>query len=295
MVSASYIRLKESGVFTAFSLITHRSNWLTVEYLQKDVEEEVRDAERYEIFNLVVIENHKVKGSINVKDLCNGDWDHCVPLSSFTINPSTPIPNLVETFSKDSRDTDRKRSPVYFVNSTNGAKQNPLGILTFWDLNRAPVYILSTLVVTFVEQSLLDQAKNAYFHKDQIDLLSCTQRVRDYIEAMDFSPSRLSEWYFHDFISLIRSDETIRMGSLPLSGELVSALEGTGNDSFRNRVNHSNKLVVRDDDINFTQDLHKLCVVMTEGLPWIDEFTNPKVSYTSRLPKVNASSESFYI
>lgn len=130
-VFALYMSLKESGVFTAFSLITHKSNWLTVEYLQKDVEEEVRDAERYEIFNLVVIENHKVKGSINVKDLCNGEWDDCVPLSSFTINPSIPIPNLVEAFSKDSRDVDRERSPVYFVNSTDGTKQNPLGILTF--------------------------------------------------------------------------------------------------------------------------------------------------------------------
>lgn len=94
---------------------------------------------------------------------------------------------------------------------------------------------------------------------------------------------------------MIRNDETIRRDSLPLSDELVYALEGTGNDSFRNRVNHSNKLVVRDDDINFRPDLHKLCVVMTEGLPWINEFTNLKVSYTSRLPKVNASSESFYI
>jgi hypothetical protein len=115
------------------------------------------------------------------------------------------------------------------------------------------------------------------------------------MKAKEFSPRKLSEWYFPDFISLIRNDETIRRGSLPLSDELVYALEGTGNDSFRNRVNHSNKLVVRDDDINFRPDLHKLCVVMTEGLPWINEFTNPKVSYTSILPKVNASSESFYI
>ena len=279
----------ENPYFSVFSVVTQHDDWLCIDKSGVDLAEKKRDARIGKIFNLVVKENSKTVGSINIEDLNNPNWKkNIVDLDDYSISASTSLFDITERMVKDSVNLERKRSPLYFVRDPASQDSEPVGIATFWDLNRAPSYILTYPILVYLEHTIFLAIKESHtvWH-DHSELLSrIMSRFRDrygnisgFFNAPKYDYKELSRWGLPELVTFYRYDVHIRKGKFKISDELIDSFSD-GSD-FRNRVGHTVKLLVEDKDDTFHTDLRRLYTIWNAGKPAFINFIDPKLRHSS--------------
>ena len=51
---------------------------------------------------------------------------------------------------------------MYFVQNPGSDSNEPIGIVTYWDLNRAPAYIFSFAILVYLEHTLLSKIEETH-------------------------------------------------------------------------------------------------------------------------------------
>ena len=171
----------KNDYFSAFSLMTPKQDWVSINKNESDIKAIITNAMEKKIFNVVVEEKGKAIGSINIKDLKNKNWHNSIKsVEEYQIDAFTELPELSEIMVKDSKQFSREDSPLYFVVNSKDIKKEPVGIMTFWDLNRAPSYIFSYIALVYLEHTL--QLKIMESHQQYFDHSDLTNKVPKYIE-----------------------------------------------------------------------------------------------------------------
>ena len=113
------LELTEQPAFEIFSIATHQESWLCVDKADEESHSrKAKEAEGYDLFNLVVIDHNKISGYINREDLREGQWNEMVRWNKKSLDAKTKLTDVIGELVKDSRGiTRRERSPLYFVNS----------------------------------------------------------------------------------------------------------------------------------------------------------------------------------
>ena len=178
-----------NNYFTVFSLMTPNLDWLWIDINNRKYDEKVEEAKKNDVFNLVVKDNGTTLGYINLEDL-NDDMNKKLEKVNKHIIPSSmPLYDLTAKMIKDAKNIERERSPLYFVTSPGADSRDPIGLVTFWDLNRAPSYIFSYSILVYLEQTLLFKIRDS--HKSWENHDSVLNKVRSinpnlrYIEALE--------------------------------------------------------------------------------------------------------------
>jgi hypothetical protein len=280
--------LTEEQAFEVFSIATHKEKWLCVDKNNKQSHSKnAKEAEDYDLFNLVVIDHNKISGYINREDLREGQWNKMVRWNERSLDAKTKLTEVIGKLVRDSSGiTRRERSPLYFVNSKLNGKSEPLGIITFWDLNRAPAYILSYACMIYLEHTLLNSIRDTHEtlenHRSSADQFE-SRDLRSFFRSSDLSFKELSKkWFLRDLIEFCRKDKHVSPWCKEIDATLMECLDGEGKDSLRNQIAHPIRLLVRDDDTNFKDDLAKLQKLWTAGIEALRHFHNPKVRLHSR-------------
>ncbi|MEM0136373.1 MAG: hypothetical protein QXU18_14300 [Thermoplasmatales archaeon] len=279
----------ENPYFSAFSIMTPKDDWLCFDTKRSDIESLTEEAKRKQIFNLVVKEGEEILGSINLKDLKENEWrNKLVKVDKFLIPASKPLIDLVDQMIRDSENLERERSPLYFVQGRGNKSKYPVGILTFWDLNRAPAYILSYSILVFLEHSLLLKIRDSHdTWCDHADLIKQINRqdpqrnisyIKKFVNRPRYNYRILSKWGLQELLIFFKYDPHIEGDSAEISEDLLNlfALE----KDFRNRIGHPVKLIVTDDG-NFRCDLKKLQIIWKLGKKAFINFTDPKVRHST--------------
>ena len=279
--------------FSAFSLMTPKENWLAIDRNEtNNIEAKINEAKQKKIFNLVVIENEKVIGSINIKDLYNKNWNMFIKdVNKYSVDASTGLPKLSSIMANDAKGLVREDSPLYFVVESRNIESEPLGILTFWDLNRAPSYIFSYAVLVYLEHNLLIKIRESHQqwcnHSDVINKIWHMEKpptykddIKKFINEQQkkYNYRKLSKWGLPELLAFYKFDEHIEKDS----SEDMESLIGLFNEepSFRIRIGHSVKLLVNDDE-KFKDDINKLNEIWKYGRRAFIEFSDPKISHSS--------------
>ncbi len=282
------LKLTQQPAFEVFSIATHKKEWLCVDKNDwHSHSRKAKDAEVYDLFNLVVTDHNKVVGYINRQDLSNEDWEKMVRWDEKSLDAEKKLTDEIDQLVKDSsKIARRERSPLYFVSSELNGKAMPLGIITFWDLNRAPAYILSYACMIYLEHTLLNSIRDT--HKTLENHRSLADRfespgLRSFFRSSNPSFRELSKkWYLRDLIEFCRKDTHVSPWCKEIDETLMECLDGSGEESLRNRIGHPMNLLVRDDNTNFKDDLVKLGKLWSAGIEALRHFHNPKVRQKSR-------------
>ena len=277
----------ENPYFTAFSLTTPHSDWLCIDKKDTNLEDKVKEAKILHIFNLVVKEDKKTIGSINVEDLGNENWrDLIVHSDDYFISASMSLFDLVGRMMKDSQNQKRERSPLYFVGNSALSDEEPVGIATFWDLNRAPAYILSYSILVYLEHTLLLKIRDSHnTWCEHIELLKQIANedpqcyIKKFVRGPKYNYRILSKWGLPELLTFYRKDPHIDRDILMISDDLIAAF--SDESAFRNRIGHSVKLLVEDKDKKFQTDLRRLNVIWNLGRTAFITFIDPKVRHSS--------------
>ncbi len=167
---------------------------------------------------------------------------------------------------------------------------DPVGIATFWDLNRAPLYMLSYTMLVYLEHTLLlaikDSHKNWTDHKYVLDAFKNKKQqdlVTDFLgngkDNKGYNYKALSYWGLPELLTFYKVDKDIDKNNVKISDQLIELF--SGNDKFRNRIAHSVKLLVEDKDETFQSDLKKLYTILEEGSNAFLKFIDPKLRYNT--------------
>lgn len=290
-----HVDFVKNKYFSAFSLMTPKENWLSIDKKEHNIKRKIRDARQKKIFNIVVEEEGQVIGSINVKDIDNNKWGNYIKsIGGHQVDASTALPKLSEMMVKDSEFVRmREDSLLYFVIQSKNMKTEPIGIMTFWDLNRAPLYIFSYMGLVYLEQTLLlkirESNQNWCDHSAVIAEIFKSgnsngnkSHIKKFVKEDHgiYNYIELSKCGIIDLLAFYKFDEHLDKTSFLELENLVDLFYKP--HSFRNKIAHSIELLVDDDD-NFKYDLKSLNEIGKYGKQAFLDFTDPKVSRSTPL------------
>lgn len=279
--------LTEQPAFEVFSIATHKEKWICVDKNDKQsYSKKAKEAEDYDLFNLVVIDHNRILGYINREDLREEQWNKMVRWNEKSLDAETKLTDVIGKLFRDSSGiTRRERSPLYFVNLKLNGVVEPLGIITFWDLNRAPAYTLSYAVLVYLEHTLLDLIRETHEtwedHSSIVEKCK-SEQVKILLRMRNPTIEEISaKWYLRDLIEFCEKDPHVSPLCTEIDETLMECLDGPRDECLRNRIGHSIKLLVRDDK-NYRCDLEKLERLWSSGKKAFGKFSNPKVRIKSQ-------------
>jgi hypothetical protein len=287
----------DSKYFSALSIMTPKEDWLCVHRYESCLKENYEEAQKRKIFNLVVMDGQHVSGYINVKYIkkrdgeYNIDWDKMEKIEVHTVHETLDLFNLLKKMVNDAKKVRRRMSPIYFVNSSQGGSKEPIGIISFWDLNRAPAYILSYPILVYVEHTLIIKIKNS--HKRWVEHEDLLTKIREkygektrksrlfkeFLGSSEYNYSKLFKFGFPELLYFYENDPHIDRDEDRTIENLISLFKD--NRKFRNIIAHSVNLIVEGQ--HFRQNLEDLEKIWDYGKTAFCNFINPKLSYSPPL------------
>ena len=279
-----------NNYFTVFSLMTPKLDWLWIDINNRNYDEKVKEAKKKEFFNLVVKDNESTLGYINLEDLNDDINKKLEKVNEHIIPSSMPLYDLTAKMIKDAKNLERERSPLYFVTSPGADSRDPIGLVTLWDLNRAPSYIFSYSILVYLEQTLLFKIKDSHKswenHDSVINKIKATYPKLRYIEDLDkfirgpqYKHKALSKLGLPELLAFYMNDPHIVDMKEKIIDDLVNHFKSS--EGIRNRIGHPINLLVRDDDDNFLKDLSILNRIWDVGREAFIKFLDPKVRHSS--------------
>lgn len=281
--------------FTVASILTPPECWLTIGFHENGERKTAEKAMRNGLTNVVVTEDNRPIGFINSQDLKYKKWSALVKIEDCQVSASTHLTQIVEEMVNAAESVTLERSPLYFAyDSDNKGKRQPIGIFTFWDLNRGPAYTISYLGLHYLEHTLLQKIRD--YHKvwsDHEDILkrlkktklddNSKKRVKTTFGGQSFNLRSLSKWGLAELITFYEIDDHVVKDLGVLPEEFVAAFKNPDFGNYRNRVGHPVKLLVSDSGM-FKDDLRKLKVTWDIGSRIFLSFRDPKVRHESADP-----------
>lgn len=273
----------ESEYFTVSSLVTQRDHWLSIDKNEKDVDSKLKEAKERNYFNLVVKENGYTVGFINTLDLKNSGFKNQKKLDHYLIQSDISLCALISKFVNNTIPKKRNRSPMYFVQNPGSDSNEPIGIVTYWDLNRAPAYIFSFAILVYLEHTLLSKIEETHKVWDNHD--GVIERIKDerikelirhFVKDGKYNFRKLSKWGLPDLLTFYKEDNHITNQMKSITDKLIKFFY---KNSPRNRIAHPVNLLIRD-NIRFASDLKKLNNIWNFGKQAYLNFLGPKVSYS---------------
>lgn len=270
--------------FSASFLMTPREEWLCVDKEKSNLDGQIKKAKGKKISNLVVKEGNNVVGSINLLDLENKEWREINESREYNIPDSMSIFELVNRMAKDCKNFTREKSPLYFVYRSNDTRKEPVGLITFWDLNRAPVYILSYISLLYLEQTLLLKIRAS--HKKWSDHSEILKKIAPYdkkgyikkfLAGPEYQYEILSKWGLNDLMCFYKNDPHVEKDSSSSLNDLVEQF--SIDTDYRNRIAHTVKLLVNDNK-KFRDDIILLRSLLASGKQAFINFSDPKVRHS---------------
>ncbi len=271
----------QNEYFTARSLMTPRKECSYVDITGQNLEAGKEDAKKNGFSNLVVKKGDETVGFINVEDLKKTDWkDRVVKIDEkHTVSASMSLFKLAEKMAGDSADTkmcpERKRAPLYFVYDVESSGKEPIGIMTYWDFNRASSYILSYTILVVMEQSLFRVIKDTHNEwqdhcsmLDKFDGGKVNSNVHKFLCECPghegYNYSALSKWHLRELLIFYNNDEHVKK-DLRIEESILKKLADffKQENKIRNRIAHPVNLLVEDKD--FQTDLKNLMVLWKYG------------------------------
>ena len=102
----------ESGYFSAFSIMTPKKDWLTIDRFDNNPLKIALNATNRGITNIVVCEGRNIKGFINARDLAEGHWNMMKEgIENFMFEGDILLPVLVDRMMIDSNNTELDQAP----------------------------------------------------------------------------------------------------------------------------------------------------------------------------------------
>lgn len=292
-----------SSYFSALSIMTPREDWVCIERNGENICGAYEEATKMNIFNLVVKDGQNVLGYINVKYIKQGehgydiDWKKMEKTVDHTVSGTSHLSKLLKRMAKDAKQVEREMSPLYFVLPSQANSKEPIGIISFWDLNRAPSYILSYPILVYLEHTLINKIKKSHKdcveHEDLLEKVRVTekkgkeskkyQHFKEFLENPTDNYSKLSKWYFPELVFFYENDPHIERDGDEVLKNLIELLKKNWNNNtkFRNMIAHTVNLIV--DGEKFRENLEDLEKIWDYGKIAFSNFINPKLSYSSPL------------
>ena len=279
-----------NNYFTVFSLMTPNLDWLWIDINKRNYEEQAKEAMKKDVFNLVVKDNGSTLGYINLEDLNDDINKKLEKVNKHIIPSSMPLYELVAEMVKDAINIERKRSPLYFIKSSRPDSRDPIGLVTFWDLNRAPSYIFSYSILVYLEQTLLfkirDSHKSWENHKSVLNKIKSAHPKLRYINCLEkfllgpkYAYRALSKLGLPELLAFYMNDPHIEGMKERFTDDLINYFNSS--DGVRNRIGHPVNLLVRDQDGYFLKDLSILNSIWDIGREAFINFLDPKVRHSS--------------
>ncbi len=276
--------------FQVFTIMTPKLDWISIDLNNGDINKSIKQAKKAEISNLVVMDGKKAKGYINVnewdnKEIVVDDWKNSFkPYREHLLEHSLPLLDAVKIMANDSIDMKRESSPLYFVINSSSQQDELIGIVTYWDLNRAPAYIISYAIQTYLEHTILLAIRDSHkFWEDHSEVLQSIKKyprgvIRDFLENGDYNFEELSKLGFSEMLEFYRIDPHTDKKIINFPEDKIDYISNP--DKYRNRVGHPVRLLVEDND-GFHKDIERLSVIWDIGSDAFLEFVNPKVRHSS--------------
>lgn len=277
--------------FTVFTIMTPRRDWLCIDVNGGDIENRMDQAIKAEISNLVVNDGDKTKGYLNVQEWCDGkitldNWKNSIkPVNEHSFQSSMSLLDTVKIMVNDSKGLKRAYNHLYFVFGPLAHDKEPIGIVTYWDFNRAPAYIFSYAIQIYLEHTILLAIRDSHeLWEDHSPLIQAMNqnlrdRIKKFVKNGKYNYEALSEWGFPELLEFYKNDPHIDKEIIGFSNDAIKSISSS--DNYRNRVGHPVRLLVEDND-RFHKDLERLSVIWKMGQEAFLKFTNPKVRHSSR-------------
>lgn len=294
-----------SSYFSALSIMTPKKDWLCIHRDDKYLNETYFEAKKRSIFNLVVMDGHQVSGFINIKYIKKRneeftvDWNKMEKVEEQAICETLSLFDLLKKMVGDAKKVKRRMSPLYFVLPSKGSTKEPIGVISFWDLNRAPTYILSYPILVYLEHTLIFKIRHS--HKqwvEHVELLTQIgrhfgvdkhehNRFKKFLSAPEYNHSILSKCGFPELVYFYENDPHIERDGDEVIKNLIGLFKKNrkGNKKFRNMIAHTVNLIV--DGQEFMENLEDLDKIWDYGKVAFSNFINPKLSYST--PIINES------
>lgn len=272
--------------FSAFSIMTPPHEWLCVENSSKEAMEISQEAMRRDITNVIVTEGGKVIGFIRSKNLENLKWEKLKKAANYKISKEMRLLDLVKKMADSSQNLKLDETPLYFVTQNKNDGEDIVGILTYWDLNRAPSYILTYSILAAFEQTLLLNIRQTHeewcdhtetLRKIESDCNIALQSVKEFVRGPNYKFEKLDKWDLKTLRVFYKHDPHVNRENDYLLMKLVNLLT----PNRRNRVGHPVKFIITDDS-SFKDDLKSLSELWQTGEDFFKGFLNPKVRHFSR-------------
>lgn len=276
--------------FTVFTILTPRRDWLCIDVNCGDIENRMKQAIKAEISNLVVTDGDITKGYLNVQEwteekITLDNWKTSYkPINEHSFQSSMSLLQTVKKMSNDSKGLKKAYSPLYFVFDSFAHDREPIGIVTYWDLNRAPAYIFSYAIQIYLEHTILLAIRDSHElwedHSPVIGAMNPKLRdgIKKFMKNGKYNYDALSGWSFPEMLEFYKNDPHIDKEIIGFSNDAINSISIS--DNYRNRVGHPVRLMVEDDDC-FHEDLERLSVIWKMGKETFLKFTNPKVRHSS--------------
>ena len=276
----------EQPLFKAKHLMTPMKEVKKIQKGEKKLQEKIDEAKCHGFSNLVVKTGSRYIGQIPVRKLeKNNSWtDEVTDLTRYTVQDTYGIARLSEIFASHLEyPKNIKDPPIYFVLDKGG---NPLGIMTYWDLNRRSVYTYTYHILLSIEQALKDHIAKTHNGKNNKDH-DWISRVEDKnlkglfesYRSSGWEAKWLKKWYFYQLCSFYYGDNCVKSGvSLPFKEDVLKRCE-----ELRNKVMHPVNLILEgNSSSDWACRLIKLSKLWTEGKEAVDYLGNPKNTYFFR-------------
>lgn len=264
----------ENNIFKAESMMTPIQSLVSIEKnaSKKEVEDRIAEAQEKHISSIVISEGKRPIGysviPSSTRRLKNYD-----PRTRFVrfneqnyLSSGSTLGDIVSKFLEVASSIGKSISPpIFLVYDSLGGKDMPIGLMTYWDLNRRSVYSYLYAIFVYFEQSM----KLEIYFSHSNDLYKC---ILEYIKTKDLRKrhprvigpnasdlgSNISKLKFEELKELLYDEHSSPDVKITFPEEIIAALKDK-----RNQLAHPVNLIIESglaDIRRRLETLYKICV-----------------------------------
>lgn len=297
--SDSLRNLLESVPFQAQSLGTPRDNFVSIdmEATTNEVKDIVKDACNKHISSIVISENDIPIG-YSVIPRSDKNIKSYNPLRQYVkfkakhyLKYNDTLEVIIKRFVDVHHSSDKTTSPpIFLIINKNDDKDNPIGLMTYWDLNRRSVYTFIYTIFVYFEQAMKIEVYES--HKNGYE--NC---IRDFIQKRDANKNKpritynrtddlkynISKLQFRELQTLLYDDHAFPNIQKKFPKDVICAI-----GEKRNRIAHPVNLVIDNGPNEISKNLRTLKTICICGKKHVIAYDdNPKNTvHHSRLNEI---------